>query len=1180
MKRILTLALITAVIAALFPANFVNAYDMGKVDEYQTISVGTLYTAAIKTDGSLWTWGYNGGGELGDGTTEDKLTPVKIMDNVAAVSAGYWHTVAIKTDGSLWTWGYNGGGELGDGTTEDKYTPIKIMDNVAAVSAGGSHTVVIKTDGSLWTWGYNWYGQLGGGTMENKLTPVKIMDNVAAISAGRDHTAAIKTDGSLWTWGYNGGGLLGDGTTEDKSTPVKIMDNVAAVSAGDYHTTAIKTDGSLWTWGWTSSGSTPIKIMDNVAAVSAGNEHTAAIKTDGSLWTWGRNDYGQLGDGTTENKSIPVKIMDDVRLPDGGFVPSAPQTATRTLSAYFSGGENLVYDADADKYSADSFTLTGMVENLYISGDVDRSDTLAHNVKADITLPTGFSFEQNSDVKTKSCDLGNIDYGGFISETVYLRNPPMGSSTVKVHVTGDNVNAADFTYNIIIDRYAFDVDIYKADHLITSKLGNTMENTYFDLPDSPSQQLRKAGRECGMDGAAGAWNAFMDSLNMVDNPSSVADYAFEEKDMYEAIIMSMFETSVDYKVMSCINNDITKQTRDLTNFVTNQMKNKDKFDVCNVVDFKNMSQATRDDLCEHLNSSFKLAHPDAADIGELTDFIGKAIDYASDFQSLCEQINTYYNIRQLSGSMQQIMKDMYSACPSDNPALKQALRDCISIMQTSDDEFTQRMLVNFIAMTGKNVAQAGIDTLWSGVKESFSVANPEAFMFKAAYETGKYISQVCFNSDQIQEKYCNIIALVNTENVLKTVYNKSKSGFLSNKNKNKAQIYNSAVDVMFNMLNTDCDYATAFVDAMDNSLAGQISKALGDKSTEDFKKSVSNIKESTYQFHEIVLTDWIYDLELENPARFNEYSHLINESAERLRKRYNIACPVDVYIYDKNDVIVGSVIDNVPYCRPDANITISVNGDEKTVYMYGENEYRLSYIGNDTGDMDISVAEYNDENNVARNVYFNNIELASGIAYTATDSGSVLGVDTYFLTAENNIEITPGYDTLNDAESTSYNASVERGYFTGLMSLNRDLHAGENAEITAYVPNGYKFVRWTVDTGEDIFADPSSASTSICMPNHDIKITAVMEKAIPAVAIENAAENSVTVKTLNCDGLNGEVILAVYDENDALKSINSKPIEQEVLFDDVDLSTGYVKAFVWDSFDNMKPLTEPVEMSL
>ena len=89
-----------------------------------------------------------------------------------------------------------------------------------------------------------------------------------------------------------------------------------------------------------------------------------------------------------------------------------------------------------------------------------------------------------------------------------------------------------------------------------------------------------------------------------------------------------------------------------------------------------------------------------------------------------------------------------------------------------------------------------------------------------------------------------------------------------------------------------------------------------------------------------------------------------------------------------------------------------------------------------------------------------------------------------------------------------------------------------------------------------------------------------MEKAIPAVAIENAAENSVTVKTLNCDGLNGEVILAVYDENDALKSINSKPIEQEVLFDDVDLSTGYVKAFVWDSFDNMKPLTEPVEMSL
>ncbi len=318
-----------AMVAAFMPMLPADAYNMGKVGEYQAIAAGNDYTAVIKEDGSLWTWGYNEYGQLGDGTREDKSTPVKIMDNVTAVSAGGYLTAAIKEDGSLWTWGWNNYGQLGDGTMENKSTPVKIMDNVVAVSAGYNHTAAIKEDGSLWTWGYNGDGQLGDGTTEAKSTPVKIIDNVDAVYTGRIYTAAIKEDGSLWTWGHNGDGQLGDGTRKDKTTPVKIMDNVATVSTGYGHTAAIKEDGSLWIWGynvWDQLGdgtgkdkTTPIKIMDNVAAVSAGRRHTAAIKEEESLWTWGYNGYGQLGDGTRMTRSTPVKIMDNVAAVSAGY---------------------------------------------------------------------------------------------------------------------------------------------------------------------------------------------------------------------------------------------------------------------------------------------------------------------------------------------------------------------------------------------------------------------------------------------------------------------------------------------------------------------------------------------------------------------------------------------------------------------------------------------------------------------------------------------------------------------------------------------------------------------------------------------------------------------------------------------------------------------------------------------
>jgi len=344
--------------------------------QHKTIAAGSNYSLATKADNSLWTWGDDFLGQLGVSTSENKKVPVKIMDSVAFVSAGADHAFAIKTDNSLWGWGNSWYGQLGNGKNNaDNWasaenmvrSPIKIMDSVSMVSAGASYTMAIKTDGSLWAWGSNWSGQLGSGTNttydndNHKYEPVKIMDSVVYVSAGTvghymgmnneggngAHTMAIKTDGSLWAWGSNEYGQLGDGTVDTfdnygnvinaKSTPIKIMDSVKLASAGARYSMAIKADGSLWAWGLNRYGqlgdgtsenrATPVKIMDSVVSVSAGQMCTMAIKTDGSLWAWGSNEYGQLGDGTTTNRYVPVKIMDSVVSVSAGILTQPAMTS-------------------------------------------------------------------------------------------------------------------------------------------------------------------------------------------------------------------------------------------------------------------------------------------------------------------------------------------------------------------------------------------------------------------------------------------------------------------------------------------------------------------------------------------------------------------------------------------------------------------------------------------------------------------------------------------------------------------------------------------------------------------------------------------------------------------------------------------------------------------------------------
>ena len=306
--------------------------EIGTDDDWAYVSTGLYHTVAIKTDGTLWAWGSNAYGQLGDDTNINRSVPTRIGtdDDWAYVSAGLYHTVAIKTDGTLWAWGNNEYGQLGDGTEDDSNEPVQIGDDEdwEYVSAGRYHTTAIKDDGTLWSWGSNVYGQLGRAiTVVPSHTPGQVGTDTdwAEVSAGSSHTTAIKDDGTLWAWGYNHYGQLGDGTNINRNVPTQIGTDTdwAYVSAGASHTTAIKDDGTLWAWGGNEYGQlgdgtevnrpapTQIGMDPDWAYVSAGTYHTMAVKTDGTLWAWGSNVYGQLGDGTEDDSNIPVQVGED-----------------------------------------------------------------------------------------------------------------------------------------------------------------------------------------------------------------------------------------------------------------------------------------------------------------------------------------------------------------------------------------------------------------------------------------------------------------------------------------------------------------------------------------------------------------------------------------------------------------------------------------------------------------------------------------------------------------------------------------------------------------------------------------------------------------------------------------------------------------------------------------------------
>jgi alpha-tubulin suppressor-like RCC1 family protein len=299
------------------------------------VSGGSTHELAIKTDGTLWSWGSNTKGQLGLGNTTDYSSPKQIgaLTTWATIAAGGYFSIAVKTDGTLWSWGYNNIGQLGLNNLTSYSSPKQIgaLTAWSKMSTGSNQTLAIKTDGTLWAWGYNAgfsFGVLGLGNLTNYSSPKQVgaLTNWSAVSTALSNSVAVKTDGTLWTWGRNNYGSLGLGNTTNYSSPKQVgaltaWSTVTTTETGA--TLSIKTDGTLWSWGSgqfsgqlglgnTTNYSSPKQVgaLTNWSTLSAqsGRFFVLARKTNGTLWSWGSNAFGQLGLGNTTDYSSPKQI--------------------------------------------------------------------------------------------------------------------------------------------------------------------------------------------------------------------------------------------------------------------------------------------------------------------------------------------------------------------------------------------------------------------------------------------------------------------------------------------------------------------------------------------------------------------------------------------------------------------------------------------------------------------------------------------------------------------------------------------------------------------------------------------------------------------------------------------------------------------------------------------------------
>lgn len=690
--------------------------------------------------------------------------------------------------------------------------------------------------------------------------------------------------------------------------------------------------------------------------------------------------------------------------------------------------------------------------------------------------------------------LINVYYNGTEEEwnniSIEGYNEPLENANIHYNSTGSEVDS---------DKDVFNMNIYRADHLLdTSHPTHSNLEAYMNM-DTPSNIFVTELQKNGFEAWENAWTSLTATFNTLDAPSSLPEFVVEQKDVYSAIILETLEASTEYGMVDALE-DALGDCPSYVAEIVDILKLKYDLDIAESYDFKNMSSKQQDivkGVCEDYFNNY--LEKDVVQVDDIFSKIGTALDVADCIETYVEYISSAIALTQMSDALKTVLHTMKEKAPSSNLFLTLALDDCVEIIDSSTVELLDKFVEKKDFMILGESAKYLVDKLWDVVKDAVNVNWPYLDAILVGYNAGKLISNSLFKTDETIEKYCIMLAVLDVRNLMDQVYRTLELKYLTEKNTENAETYLSAVDVIFTIMDKDCESAYNFVDVLDKALATRIDELLNGKEDDPWqsnKINIANIQLNFNNVHEQMLSSWInYLMEdyPDQPELYDKYQSLREESMNRiLNKKYLAACPVDVYVYDLDNNLVAYVKDNKAYSN--GEVTVVVENDTKALYFYNDNEYRLEYVGNDSGKMDLTVTEYGDDEKELRKVYFYDVPLTDGQTYSTEVDARTLDDVSYILEKDSE-ELKPDLDT-NNAEVSKRKVTIMSGHMivNDELAFETEAYPDEQLDIYAYIPEGYEFVKWTSDAGTDIFTDSSARITTLRVPNEDITVKAELKR--------------------------------------------------------------------------------------
>lgn len=430
----------------------------------------------------------------------------------------------------------------------------------------------------------------------------------------------------------------------------------------------------------------------------------------------------------------------------------------------------------------------------------------------------------------------------------------------------------------------FNAAIYRADYYLEEHSSIT-ENTNFSADGSPCKILYDAGREKGLANVVAAWKAVTGALDTIDKPSSAIDLMFEKKNMYSAIIFSIFQAESKNSHTILQGSDKAVQlSGKLFSYVKKAMKLKFNLDLTKTYDLSKMTKEQKQSLFLIANEWLEDQDSILKKISGKIDLAGDVIKYAKQFADWCDYVATCETLLSMNSYSKQIMSDMYQKATDAD--LKAALKDCVSIMDSTETEFYYAMLDKLADEAGKSAVKFGVDKCWSMLKKSAQKMNPYIAVLWKAYETSKGFCNGLLSTDKISEQYCKMGILVNTEDLLRSVYGDIKKSYNANKNVRNAKMLNRVVRLAYVCRKVDCKYADNFVETVDDAVISNLLYAFNSGNTKELRRQIDSIYVGADNGYWDVNNGWIESLKKTYPDEYTKYKKWLGYV---LRK-----CPIEL----------------------------------------------------------------------------------------------------------------------------------------------------------------------------------------------------------------------------------------------------------------------------------------------